>query len=125
MRGVSASLPVRGGLPSASLEFGPQPQADRPWPPGNNLGPGANAAHDQPRQLVALVEDVGCEQLDIVILPVEAGEQIGFPGVPMARMLGAILLACTALYLFPRTSVLGAILLTAYLYLIYWRKPHE
>lgn len=45
----------------------------------------------------------------------EAGEQIGFPGVPMARMLGAILLACTILYVFPRTSVLGAILLTAYL----------
>ena len=45
----------------------------------------------------------------------EAGEQIGFPGVSMSRMLGAILLACTALYAFPRTSLLGAILLTAYL----------
>jgi hypothetical protein len=45
----------------------------------------------------------------------EAGEQIGFPGVSMARTLGVILLACTLLYLYPRTSVLGAILLTAYL----------
>jgi hypothetical protein len=45
----------------------------------------------------------------------EAGEQIGFPGVAMARTLGAILLACTLLYIFPRTSVLGAILVTAYL----------
>ncbi len=45
----------------------------------------------------------------------EAGEQIGFPGIGMARTLGAILLACTLLYLYPRTSVLGAILVTAYL----------
>lgn len=45
----------------------------------------------------------------------EAGEQIGFPGVPMARTLGIVLLACTVLYVCPRTSVLGAILLTAYL----------
>jgi len=45
----------------------------------------------------------------------EAGEQIGFPGVGMARALGAILLGCTLLYLYPRTSVLGAILVTAYL----------
>lgn len=29
--------------------------------------------------------------------------------------LGVVLLACTVLYLFPRTAVLGAILLTAYL----------
>ena len=45
----------------------------------------------------------------------EAGEQIGFPGLSMARTLGAILMACTLLYIYPRTSVLGAILLTAYL----------
>ena len=45
----------------------------------------------------------------------QAGEQIGFPGASMARTLGAILLLCTVLYVFPRTSVLGAILLTAFL----------
>jgi hypothetical protein len=45
----------------------------------------------------------------------EAGEQIGFPGVSMARALGAVLLVCTLLYVFPKTGVLGAILLTAYL----------
>jgi hypothetical protein len=33
----------------------------------------------------------------------------------MARGLGLLLLACTALYLWPRTSILGAILLTGYL----------
>ncbi len=45
----------------------------------------------------------------------EAGEQIGFPGADMARKLGALLLVCTLLYVHPRTSVLGAILVTAYL----------
>jgi len=45
----------------------------------------------------------------------EAGEQIGYPGVPMARVLGAVLLLCTLLHVFPKTGVLGAILLTAYL----------
>jgi hypothetical protein len=32
-----------------------------------------------------------------------------------ARMLGTILLACTALYAYPRTAIIGAILLTGYL----------
>src|SRR5215831_5990080 len=61
-----------------------------------------------------LLADAGAKLA--AIRPVlEAGEQIGFPGVPMTRTLGAILLACTALYVFPRTGVFGAILLTAYL----------
>jgi hypothetical protein len=45
----------------------------------------------------------------------EAGQQIGYPGVGMARTLGAVLLVCTLLYVYPRTSVLGAILVTAFL----------
>jgi len=45
----------------------------------------------------------------------EAGQQIGFPGTAMARKLGALLLLCTLLYVWPRTSVLGAILVTAFL----------
>jgi len=40
--------------------------------------------------------------------------QLGWP-VEMARWLGVLTLACTALYAWPRTAVLGAILLTAYL----------
>jgi len=44
----------------------------------------------------------------------EATAQLGFdPG--FVRTLGAILLVCTLLYTFPATSVLGAVLLTAYL----------
>jgi hypothetical protein len=45
----------------------------------------------------------------------EAGQQIGFPGAAMGRTLGAVLLICTLLYVYPRTSVLGAILVTAFL----------
>jgi hypothetical protein len=53
----------------------------------------------------------------LLALPVvlESGKVLGFPGVNMARALGLILAACTILYAAPRTAVLGAILLTAYL----------
>jgi hypothetical protein len=49
--------------------------------------------------------------LDVVT---EASAQLGLPA-HLARPLGVILLVCTLLYAVPRTSVLGAILLTAYL----------
>ena len=45
----------------------------------------------------------------------ETGGPLGFPGAPMARGLGVLLLACTLLYAAPQTAVLGAILLTGYL----------
>jgi hypothetical protein len=45
---------------------------------------------------------------------VEATTQIGYP-LDVIRPLGAIGLACTLLYAVPRTSILGAILLTGYL----------
>jgi hypothetical protein len=55
--------------------------------------------------------------MKLLALPVvlEAGAPLGFPGAQVARRLGAVLLACTLLYAAPRTSVLGAILLTGYL----------
>jgi hypothetical protein len=55
--------------------------------------------------------------MKLLALPVviEAGTALGFPGESMARLLGVILIVCTALYAVPRTSVLGAILLTGYL----------
>jgi len=41
---------------------------------------------------------------------------LGIPADPaLYRLLGAILLACTALYAWPRTAPLGAVLLTGYL----------
>lgn len=44
----------------------------------------------------------------------EATVQLGYPESVIVGI-GLTLLACTALYLFPRTSTLGAILLTGYL----------
>jgi hypothetical protein len=45
---------------------------------------------------------------------ISATTQIGYP-VNAIRPLGAIALACTILYAIPRTSIIGAILLTGYL----------
>jgi hypothetical protein len=45
---------------------------------------------------------------------VEAFGKLGYP-VEFAGGIGVLLLACVAVYLIPRTSVLGAILLTGYL----------
>ncbi|APR78934.1 membrane protein [Minicystis rosea] len=44
----------------------------------------------------------------------EAFGQLGFPA-GVARGIGLLLLACVACYVNPRTSVLGAVLLTGYL----------
>lgn len=49
--------------------------------------------------------------LDVVIT---TSQQLGIPA-ELARTLGVLTLACTILYAIPRTSVLGAILLTAYM----------
>ena len=45
---------------------------------------------------------------------VEAFAHVGWP-LSLANALGIVLLVCIAIYVFPRTSVLGAILLTGYL----------
>jgi hypothetical protein len=51
----------------------------------------------------------------IVMTPViEATRQLGYPE-DLIRPLGVIALACALLYAVPRTAVLGAILLTAFL----------
>jgi hypothetical protein len=60
-----------------------------------------------------LVFDAGLKllQLDVVN---ETMTQLGWPP-DYSRMLGVITLVCALLYAYPRTAVLGAILLTAYL----------
>lgn len=51
--------------------------------------------------------------LDVVV---ETTAQLGYPAsAGLARGLGILGLVCTALYALPRTSLLGAILLTGYL----------
>jgi hypothetical protein len=54
--------------------------------------------------------------LKLMQLPVvfETTAQLGWPASSVVP-LGVLLLLCTALYAFPRTSVVGAVLLTAYL----------
>jgi hypothetical protein len=55
--------------------------------------------------------------MKLLALPIvtETGASLGFAGADIARTLGTILILCTILYSVPRTAVLGAILLTAYL----------
>src|SRR5436309_3557006 len=54
--------------------------------------------------------------IHLMVIPpvVEAFTKLGYP-VNTSRALGVIELVCIVLYLIPRTSVLGAILLTGYL----------
>ncbi len=56
--------------------------------------------------------------IKLVPLPIvtETMQQLGYPAtVELARSLGVLLLVCTALYVWPRTALLGAVLLTGYL----------
>ena len=54
--------------------------------------------------------------IHLMVIPpvVQAFTQLGYP-VSTSRALGVIELVCIVLYLIPRTSVLGAVLLTGYL----------
>jgi hypothetical protein len=54
--------------------------------------------------------------MKVMMLPivVEGTKKAGYPEGSMFGI-GCVLLACTLLYLIPRTSILGAILLTGYL----------
>ena len=47
---------------------------------------------------------------------IDSMQGLGFTSTPaLARTLGVLLLACTALHAIPRTGLIGAILLTGYL----------
>ena len=62
-----------------------------------------------------LLIDVTMKLLALPII-LETTAQLGYPSTAaLAHTLGIILLVCTVLYVYPRTSVLGAVLLTAYL----------
>ncbi|MCU1333291.1 MAG: Arginine/ornithine antiporter ArcD [Candidatus Angelobacter sp.] len=62
-----------------------------------------------------LLVDAGFKLIKPLPAPaVQAFAQLGYP-VELAAGIGILLLSCVALYLIPRTSVLGAILLTGYL----------
>jgi hypothetical protein len=56
----------------------------------------------------------GAMKLAKPVFVVQATKQLGYPESTIVGI-GVALLACTLLYLIPRTSVLGAVLLTGYL----------
>ena len=60
-----------------------------------------------------LLFDSGTKLLRVPAV-VDATVQLGFPA-DSVPVIGAVLLGCLALYLVPRTAVLGAVLLTGYL----------
>lgn len=57
--------------------------------------------------------DGGAKVLDLIPPEVKAANSLGWPDHALFTV-GVISLLCTALYLIPRTAVLGAILLTGY-----------
>lgn len=65
--------------------------------------------------ILFLVADAAMKLAPLPVV-VETMGQLGYPAsTDLARGLGVLLLLCTGLYAFPRSSVLGAILLTGYM----------
>lgn len=60
-----------------------------------------------------MIFDGGAKVLDLIPPEVKAANSLGWPDHALP-VVGAIALLCTALYLIPRTALLGAILLTGY-----------
>lgn len=66
--------------------------------------------------VIALTILDGGAKLVPLDVTVQAAAELGYPGsIQFTRGLGLLLLICTALYAYPRTAILGAILLTGYL----------
>jgi hypothetical protein len=64
--------------------------------------------------MVAFLLFDGATHIAKIAPVVQAFAQLGLP-IELAAVLGILEFACIALYVFPRTSILGAILLTGYL----------
>ena len=66
--------------------------------------------------IVALALDAGAKLFAADMMVANTPPQLGMPADPnFYRLLGAILAVAVALYAWPRTSVLGAILITGFL----------
>lgn len=66
--------------------------------------------------LIAFLTFDGAIKLVPLEVVTQTMQELGYPGdIGTARILGVLTLACALLYALPRTSVLGAILLTGYL----------
>ena len=111
--------PARGSQPAR----GEQPRSTRTGSPSRNASRGrsgnkAKTRNDRPVKAPVL------SALDIALTEAEQRPepeprtfaQLGLPAdVTSARVLGILTLGCTLLYAIPRTTILGAILLTGYL----------
>jgi hypothetical protein len=64
--------------------------------------------------VVAFLLFDGAVKLVPIAAVIESCHRLGYPA-DLARHLGLVLVACTVLHVIPRTQVLGALLLTAYL----------
>ena len=65
--------------------------------------------------ILFLLFDAAIKLVPLTVVTETMG-QLGWPAsIEMARFLGVLTLACTALYAYPPTAVLGALLLTGYL----------
>lgn len=64
--------------------------------------------------LIAFMIFDGAIKLVLIQPVIDSMTELGYP-LQYARLLGVLGLVCTLLYAIPRTSVLGAVLLTAYL----------
>lgn len=84
-----------------------------------DLGPGKaarNTGWALSGLLIAFLIFDGSIKLIPLQVVLDTSAQLGLPADPTsARILGVLTLGCALLYAIPRTSVLGAILLTAYL----------
>jgi hypothetical protein len=60
-----------------------------------------------------MVFDGGAKVLDLIPPEVKAANSLGWPD-HVLPVVGAIALLCTALYVIPRTALIGAVLLTGY-----------
>ena len=66
--------------------------------------------------LIAFLLFDGAIKMVPLQIVLDTSAQLGLPADPTsARILGVLTLVCTLLYAIPRTAILGAILLTAYL----------
>lgn len=94
-------------MAEASLRQGVKPMAE-----GRKWGVWAGWGMSGLMMLFMLFDSIAKLALERHVIA--ATTEIGYPAHAI-RPLGAIALVCTLLYAVPRTSVLGAILLTAYL----------
>ena len=66
--------------------------------------------------LIAFLIFDGAIKLVPLQVVLDTSKELGLPAdIASARILGILTLVCTALYTIPRTSILGAILLTGYM----------